>query len=193
MKTTTIILSSLIATASAFAETVIYQIDPAHSSVTFEIRHFMNKVNGSFGEFSGEIHVDTDDMTQTKTKAEIKTTSVNTNNDKRDNHLQQDDYFHAARHPMMTFESISWENGDDENEYKVNGNLTILGVTKPVTLDVTYLGKQKGIGPYEGTEIIGFEGETQISRSDWGLDAGGPIVGDDVEIEISIQGHRKAS
>jgi len=193
MKTTSILLTSLIATVAAHAEMVVYQIDPVHSSVNFKVRHFMNKVNGSFGSFQGEVHVDPETMTNSKAKAEIKTASVNTNNDKRDAHLQRDDYFSAGEFPVMTFETTAWKAGEGENEYEVTGNLTLLGVTKPVTLDVEYLGKQDGIGHYEGMEIIGFSAEGEIDRSEWGLDAGGPIVGNEVEIEISIQGHRKKS
>ncbi|MGE9295518.1 MAG: YceI family protein [Puniceicoccales bacterium] len=191
MHKTTVILTSLFAAIGAQAETVVYEIDPNHSSITFAVRHHINKVKGSFGDFSGEIVVDQDDMTKSKAKADIKTKSVNTNNNKRDNHLQQDDYFNIAEYPVMSFETTSWKKDDDDDDYEVTGNLTILGVTKPVTLDVEYLGVQEGQGHYKGLEIIGFEGETEINRADWGLKSGGPIVGDKVDIELSIQGHRK--
>ncbi|MEO0794974.1 MAG: YceI family protein [Verrucomicrobiota bacterium] len=190
MKKTCLILSTLVSALSLQAEVVSYDIDPTHSSVNFAVRHFVNDVNGSFGEFSGTVSVDKEDMSKSSTTAEIKTTSVNTNNAKRDKHLTKDDYFHADKHQLMTFKSTKWEKVDDKN-YKVTGDLTLLGTTKPVTMDVEYLGTMDGVGHYEGLEIIGFKGGTEIKRSEWGLDSGGPIVGDDVKVSVSIQGHRK--
>ncbi|WP_269540384.1 YceI family protein [Cerasicoccus fimbriatus] len=191
MKKATLLLAGLFAAISVNAEQNTYEIDPNHSGVTFAVRHFVNDVNGSFGKFSGTVTVDTEDPTKNTAKATINTASVNTNNDKRDGHLLKDDYFNVSKFPEMTFETINWEKTDDEDKYEVTGNLTLLGVTKPVTLEVEYLGAMKGTGHYEGMEIIGFKGEGKIKRSEWGLDSGGPIVGDDVEIEISVQGHRK--
>ncbi|MBK1859054.1 YceI family protein [Cerasicoccus arenae] len=190
MKKAILFTLGLFSALSLSAETVTYDIDPAHSGVNFAVRHFVNDVNGSFGEFDGTVTVDTADMTKSSTKATIKTKSVDTNNGKRDGHLQTDDYFAVAKFPEMTFESTKWEKVSGDT-YKVTGNLTILGVTKPVTMDVDFLGKVDGTGHYSGMEIIGFKGGTKIKRSEWGLDAGGPIVGDDVEISVSVQGHRK--
>lgn len=190
MKKATLLTLGIFAALSASAEKLTYEIDPNHSGVNFAVRHFFNDVNGSFGEFSGTVTLDTDDVTKSSTKASIQAKSVNTNNNKRDGHLQKDDYFNVAKFPTLEFESTEWEKIDDDT-YKVTGNLTILGVSKPVTMEVDYLGKMDGTGHYEGLEIIGFKGATKIKRSDWGLDAGGPIVGDDVEITVSVQGHRK--
>lgn len=189
-KATTLLLLGALSAVSAFAEKATYDIDPNHSGVNFAVRHFVNDVNGSFGEFEGTVTFDKDKPSNSSAKATIKAKSVNTNNNKRDNHLQQDDYFHASKYPTLEFESTKWEKADD-GKYKVTGNLTMLGVTKPVTLEVEHLGTMEGTGHMEGTEIIGFKGVGEIERSEWGLDAGGPVVGDDVEITISVQGHRK--
>ncbi|WP_309399352.1 YceI family protein [Cerasicoccus maritimus] len=190
MKKATILITSLLTTLSVFAEQYTYKIDPNHSGVNFAVRHFVNDVNGSFGKFSGTVTVDTEDATKNSAKATINTASVDTNNDKRDSHLQKSDYFDVAKFPDMTFETTKWVKSGDK-KYQVTGNLSLLGVTKPVMLDVEYLGAVEGSGHYKGMEIVGFKGTTKIDRTDWGLSAGGPIVGDDVEITISIQGHRK--
>lgn len=190
MKKITLFITGLLAATSLFAEQASYQIDTAHSGVNFAVRHFVNDVNGSFGDFTGTVAFDEANPANSSAKASIQAKSVNTNNDKRDGHLQQDDYFHVAKHPTLEFESTKWEKVG-ENKFKVTGNLTILGTTKPVTLDVEHLGTMQGEGRMAGTEIIGFKGTGNIKRSEWGLDAGGPIVGDEVEIIISVQGHRK--
>lgn len=187
---------SLLALASgalltaAQAEVVVYQIDPNHSQVGFKVRHFFNKVPGKFTDFSGEIHVDKKDMSKSKVKASIKPKSIDTGNSDRDEHLTEDDYFNITEFEAIEFESTEWKKTGD-NKYDVTGNLTMLGVTKPVVLEVTYLGEQEGIGPYEGLMVNGWEATTVFDRSDWGLDAGGPIVGDEVEVVLDIQGHSK--
>ncbi|WP_309384060.1 YceI family protein [Cerasicoccus frondis] len=190
MKKATLVLTGLFAALSVYAKSYTYQIDPNHSTVGFSVRHFVNDVNGTFGKFEGTVTYDADKPANSSAKATIKTDSVNTNNGKRDGHLQQDDYFNVAKYPDMSFETLEWKKVSAD-KFEVTGNLTLLAVTRPVTLEVQHLGTVEGTGHYEGMEIIGFKGTGTIKRSDWGLDAGGPIVGDDVSVTISVQGHRK--
>lgn len=170
--------------ASVHAERVIYKIDPVHSGVNFRIRHFINNVPGTFSRFEGEIHFDKSDPTNSKAVATIDLTSVDTRNSNRDEHLQQDDYFHTAEFPRMTFESTRWEVVDESN-FKVTGNLSFLGRTNEVVLDVVFLGEMEGRGIIRS----GWEGRTTIDRTQWGLTSGTPAVGRDVHIELNIQGH----
>lgn len=170
-----------------------YEIDPVHSGVSFKVRHFFNKVPGKFGEFTGKVHFDpSGDPANAQADATITPSSIDTNNDKRDSHLQEEDYFHVVKHDTIDFKSKKWVKTGD-NTYKVTGDLTMLGQSHPVTLDVVYLGEMAGQGPYEGVMVAGWEATGQINRTEWGLTAGQPIVSDEVEIELSIQGHRPAS
>lgn len=190
MKTAIIAATALLFTAAVsfgddhkHAET--YSIDTTHSSVTFKIRHFFTPVSGSFGDFSGTIHFDPKHVDQSKVEATISVASVNTNNEDRDEHLQQDDYFNTADYGTMTFTSTSWEEVG-ENAYKVTGDLTMAGNTGPVTLDVELLGFGEGRG---GVKISGWNASGTIDRTKWGVTGGQPVVGDEVEIDIVIQGH----
>lgn len=166
----------------------VYKIDTVHSSVKFSIRHFVAKTTGSFGQFEGMIHVDTDDMTQSSVEATIKIPSVDTNNEKRDSHLQEDDYFGATKNPLMTFKSTKWMTTNQENNFKVTGDLTMNGMTKPVTLDVELLGFGDGM---QGAYLSGWEATTTIDRTEWGINAGTPAVGTDVDITINIEAIRQ--
>ena len=176
--------------SSAQADTTIFTIDTTHSQVGFKVRHFLSKVPGKFNNFSGEIHVNENDMTKSTISATIQAGSVDTGNEKRDEHLDSSEYFNVDKYGTITFESTKWVQ-TGKNTYDVTGDLTMLGVTKPVVLKVTYLGEQKGVGPYQGLLVNGWEATTEIKRSEWGLTAGGPVVGDDVSIDLNIEGHHK--
>ena len=171
-------------------EPYTYEIDPSHSSIGFKIRHFVNKVPGNMNNFKGSITFSPDDTSENKVEATIQAGSINTDNAKRDKHLRSEDYFHVEEYPEINFTSYKWEKISID-EYKVYGNLTMSGQTHPIILDVVYLGETEGIGPYEGYIIAGWEGTTVIDRNDWDISAGKPILGNDVDIEVSIQGHRK--
>ena len=178
-----IALSLLIATAGN-AHEATYVIDTAHSSVNFSIRHFVAKTTGTFKDFSGTLVIDTDDMTQSSVEATIQVSSIDTASVKRDQHLNADDYFNTATFPVMTFKSTRWEPTDEDDEFSVSGELTLLGVTRPVTLQVELL----GIGPgRNGAVLSGWEAHATIDRREWGLTSGAPAVGDEVEIEINIE------
>jgi len=176
--------------ASAAVET--YTIDPVHSSVAFSIRHFVSKVPGKFAKFKGTISFDRDNPAKNSTEAVIEMGSIDTGNQKRDDHLRTADFFDAAKHPTMTFKSKSWKKTGPDT-FDVTGNLTLKDVTKMVVLKVTALGFGPGMG---GAQLSGWEATTTINKAEFKvkdpvmLDA---ALGDDVTITINIEaGYKKA-
>ena len=161
-----------------------WKLDPTHSELTFKVKHMMiSNVKGEFTNFDAEIVADDDTFANAKVTATIETASVFTNNADRDTHLKSADFFNAEANPKITFESSAL-NGD------VTGNLTINGVTKPVTLDVDFGGVN--VDPWGNTKA-GFSFEGKISRKDFGLnwnatlETGGVLVSDDVKIAGELQ------
>lgn len=161
-----------------------WKLDPTHSELTFKVKHMMiSNVKGEFTSFEAEITTEDDTFSKAKVSASIKTDSVFTNNTDRDTHLKSADFFNAEKYPAITFEAESLT-GD------VTGNLTINGVTKPVTLDVDFGGI--GQDPWGNTKA-GFSFEGKIKRSDFGLnwnaalEAGGVLVSDEVKIAGDLQ------
>ncbi len=161
-----------------------WSIDPSHSEVGFTARHLMSKVRGLFESFEGTI-VTGDNPSAT---ASIDLTSINTRDENRDGHLRSADFFDVANNGPMTFVSTKVEEGG--KGLLVTGDLSIKGVTKPVTLDVEVLGTEPD--PWGGTRA-GFEGTATISRKEWGVDFNVPmdggrlLVGDKIDITISAQ------
>ncbi len=167
-----------------------YTIDPSHSRFGFVARHAMvTKVRGSFNEFEGTLDVDGDDPTKSSAELVIQVASIDTRNADRDAHLRSSDFFAMDEHPEIRFQSTGVELTDDEDVYRVTGDLTIRGVTKPVTFDLEFTGA--AIDPW-GQTRIGFEGSTVVNRKDWGvswnaaLEAGGVLVSEKVTIEFEI-------
>ncbi|MGZ0707984.1 YceI family protein [Coraliomargarita sp. W4R53] len=190
MKKTFLLLSAsiLASIVGHAAEVETYTIDSSHSSVKFSIRHFVAKTTGNFSEFEGTLSIDRADLTQSSIEASIQIPSVNTDSEKRDAHLQEDDYFNTSEHPLMTFKSTQWEATDDEKQFKVTGDLNFHGITKPVTLDVELLGF--GDGP-RGAYLSGWEATATLDRTEWGVNGGQPAVGNDVDITINIEARRQ--
>ena len=170
--------------AKATVET--YEIDNAHSGVNFKIRHFFTRIPGNFAEFKGTITVDRDNIENSAIEAVISIASVDTNNAKRDNHLQSEDFFLVSEFPSMSFKSSKWETTGETN-YAVTGNLTIKDITKEVVLDVTLLGFGKGS---KDSYISGWEAETTIDRTDFGITYGQGVVGNEVEINLFVEAKR---
>jgi len=185
----TLIAALILAAAStAQAKLEVYQIDPAHSSITFKIRHFVGKVAGSFDTFSGELRLNREDMARSKATATIETASIDTGNDKRDGHLRSPDYFNAGEYPEITFESSSWTPVEGkEDTWEISGLLTMHGKTIPVSFQAELLGFGTG---REGTPLVGFEGTGELDRAVWGIDAGTPAVGLEVDYTINIEAQR---
>ena len=173
---------------TATKTTTKWVLDPAHSELTFKVKHMMiTNVKGEFLDFS--IDVDGEDIFRSKIKVNIETASLTTNNDDRDTHLKSADFFGVDNHEQITFQSTSFKKKDD-NEYELIGMVTIKGITKEVKFDVEFGGINKD--PW-GNEKAGFSMEGKINRKDWGLnwntalETGGVLVGDEVKIFGEIQ------
>lgn len=194
LATTAILLSSLAFAAPAFAahhkegKVETYKIDTVHSSVKFSIRHFVAKTTGSFGDFEGTLTINRDDLTMSSVEATIKIPTVDTDSEKRDAHLQEDDYFDASKHPLMTFKSTKWSKAKGENKFKVTGDLTMRGISKEVVLDVELLGFGEGM---RGAYLSGWEASATLDRTEWGITGGQPAVGTEVDVTINIEAIRQ--
>ena len=171
-----------------------WDIDPVHSDVSFSVRHMMvSKVRGRFGSFSGEITT-AENLTGSSVRATIDATSIDTNNEQRDNHIRSADFFDVGNHPTWTFVSTGVR--EDDGDMLLDGELTIKGVTRPVVLSL----QVEGFGPdaFGGTRA-GFSATMTINRNDFGvdiampLDGGGVVVGDKVTINLEIEAVLRAS
>jgi polyisoprenoid-binding protein YceI len=174
-------------TATAELATGTWAIDPVHSTIGFSVRHLMvSKVRGTFDTFSGAIVV-AEDGTPSVT-AEIAVDSINTRNEQRDAHIRSADFFDVEQYPTATFVStVVRPNGEN---YFVDGDFTLKGVTKPVTLELEFNGVNPGMGH---GEVAGFEASVVLNRKDFGIDidlpleTGGSVVGDKVTITLEIE------
>jgi polyisoprenoid-binding protein YceI len=192
-------LASVLALASMLAaplgaRAATWELDPAHSSVQFSVRHLMiSNVKGEFTKLSGTITGDESAPTSARIDATIDTTSIDTRNAKRDDHVRGPDFLDTARFPTMTFRSSKIEPAGDDR-WKITGDLTLHGVTKPVVLDVTATAPRKD--PW-GKLRAGAQATTTINRQDFGvrynsaLEGGGVVVGDEVTITIDAEAVRK--
>lgn len=170
----------------AAAATEVHVIDPVHSAVGFSIRHFVSKVPGKFSQFSGKLTLDRANLANSAVEATIQATSINTDNQKRDDHLRGADFFEVAKYPNITFKSRKWTK-TGENTFDVAGDLTLKGVTREVVLKVNLLGFGPGMG---GAELSGWEGTVTIDKKQFNmpdpamLDA---ALGDEVTIHINVE------
>ncbi|MRR21795.1 polyisoprenoid-binding protein [bacterium] len=171
-------------------KTTKWVIDPAHSEIQFKVKHMMiTTVTGTFKEFKSEVETEGDDFSAAKVTFEAATESVFTNAEQRDAHLRSADFFDSENFPVMSFASSKLDKIDDDT-WKLKGDLTIRGVTKPVSLDVEFGGIGKD--PWGNTKA-GFSLNGKINRKDWGLnwnaalEAGGVLVSDDVRIYAEVQ------
>lgn len=172
-----------------------FAIDRNHTRIEFSAKHMMvSNVRGSFEDFSGSIELEEDDPASTRATAVIKTASIWTGVEMRDNHLRSDDFFAAEKYPDMTFASTAVEKTGD-GTYKVTGDLTIRDVTRPITLDVEVEGQI--VDPY-GNERVGISARGRLNRRDWGLnwnqaiEAGGVVVSDNINLSVEAELVRKA-
>ena len=169
-----------------------WAIDPVHSSVGFSVRHLMvSKVRGVFDTFSGAITVAEDGTPSVH--AEIAVDSVNTRNEQRDGHLKSADFFDAEKHPVATFSSTAVR--QDGDGYVVDGDFTLKGVTRPISLNLDFNGVNPGMGH---GEVAGFEASVVLNRKDFGIDidmpleTGGTVIGDKVTITLEIEALKQA-
>jgi polyisoprenoid-binding protein YceI len=179
------VLTSLCCVSGALAADV-YVTDPSHTQVGFTVRHFViTKVRGKFKDFVGTITYDESDVTKSSVQGTIKTASIDTDHQKRDDHLRSPDFFDVAHYPEITFVSKRVEKRQDS--LMLIGDLTIRAVTKEVAIPFTITGKV--VDP-SGKTRLGFEGNLRINRQEYGvsynktMDNGGLIVSDTVDIEL---------
>jgi polyisoprenoid-binding protein YceI len=170
-----------------------FKIDPAHSQVSFTIRHFFSRVTGRFNEFSGNIQLDEKSLGNSSVDATITTASIFTGQERRDNHLRSPDFFWADSFPTLSFKSTKVTPGEG-NKFKLAGDLTMRGVTRPVVLDGTFLGAGAvAMGGQPGRYLAGFEATGTVNRKDFNiswnktLDQGGTMLGDDVTITLAVE------
>ncbi|MGH2564230.1 MAG: YceI family protein [Ginsengibacter sp.] len=167
-----------------------WSIDPMHSEVLFKVKHLViSTVTGSFKKFNGEVISSNNDFTNADIHFIMDVNSIDTNQQQRDAHLKAGDFFDAQKYPEINFESTSFSKKSDD-EYKLQGNLTVKGVTKPVELNVEYGGSQKD---QMGNIKHGFEVTGKINRKEFGLtynaltETGGLALGEDVKLVANIQ------
>lgn len=184
---------SLAVSDESRAEAVTYAIDPDHSQVIFKVKHMgISTVTGRFDLVEGSYTFDEAEIGNSSVETTIQTASINTNKQKRDDHLKSPDFLNVDKYPTITFKSKEVKKGGDG--LIIVGDLTINGVTKQVELDAEYGGK--AVDPM-GNERTAFTAETKIDRKDYGitwnktLDTGGLVVGDDVRIELEVEGIKK--
>ena len=175
----------------SLSQAATWKSDPKHASVQFAVRHLMvATVRGTFDKFDVTATIDENDISQSSVEATIEVASVNTRNEKRDNHLRSADFFDVAKHPTITFKSKAVEKIQDHT-YKVIGDLTLMGVTQEVVLDVS--GSPKAIQDPWGNSRLGGAATTTINRTDYGLthntvlESGGVAIGEEITITIDIE------
>ncbi len=167
-----------------------WAIDPMHSEVQFKVKHLViSTVSGFFKSFEGSVETENEDFQDAKIEFSIDINSVDTNQTQRDEHLKSADFFDAVKYPHIKFKSSSFKKTDDD-EYKLKGDLTIKGVTKPVALDVEFGGSATD---FYGNTKAGFEITGKINRKEFGLtwdgvtEAGSIVVGEDIKLTINAQ------
>jgi polyisoprenoid-binding protein YceI len=180
-------------TATATSQlTGTWAIDPVHSSIAFSVRHLLvSKVRGHFNAFSGAVVVGEDGAPSVN--AEIAVDSVDTRNEQRDAHLKSADYFDVEKYPTATFASTGVRESGDR--YVLDGDFTLKGITKPVSLELEFNGTNPGMGH---GEVAGFTASVVLNRKDFGIDVdlpletGGTVVGDRVTITLEIEALKQA-
>lgn len=185
----------LLLTAGAMAQKTAWSIDNSHTKVGFTVTHLViTEVDGQFNKYSGKIHTNGDSFENASVELTVDIASINTGNGKRDGHLKSDDFFNAEKYPKMTFKSTSMKK-TGKNTYDLKGKLTIRDVTKNVVLNVTHNGT---VNDPWGNTVAGFKISGSLNRFDYNLkwnalmEAGGAVVGEDVELDIDLEVKKKA-
>jgi polyisoprenoid-binding protein YceI len=163
--------------------------DPAHSSFEFVARHLMAKVRGRFPDFTATVEI-AERPEDSSAQVELDAKSVTTRDERRDGHLQSADFFHVEQHPKITFQSTAVRPGPEENRWLLDGDLTIIGVTRPVTWDLEFHGATQD--PWGGTRAA-FSATTEVNRDEWGLswnaplETGGFLLSKNIRLEVDVE------
>lgn len=166
-----------------------YVFDTAHTQILFFVNHLgFSMSQGEFHDYDGGFTFDRENPENSSIDVSIKTASIDMDSEKWDDHMRNADFFDVENHPEMTFKSTNIEVTGD-NTANITGDLTLLGVTKPVTLAVTH--NKSGQHPFNKKMVAGFSATATIQRSEWGMNYGLPGVGDDVEIRLEVEGFRQ--
>jgi polyisoprenoid-binding protein YceI len=167
-----------------------WMLDPTHSTIGFSTRHMMvSKVRGSFRRFTMDVEFDPEHPEQGRVTAVAEASSIDTGQEQRDAHLRSADFLDAEAFPTLVFTSTGVEAGE-HGEYKLNGDLTIRGVTRPVTFDAEFVGD---VANAQGGRSAGFSASAKLRRQDWGLtwnmglEAGGLVVSDEVSVDVDVE------
>lgn len=172
----------------AKAEIETYEFDKPHTSILFFADHFgFSLSQGEFRDYDGQFIFDRVNPENSSVDVTIQTASINMGLERWDEHLKNEDFFNVEKYPAMTFKSTDIE-VTGEKTAKITGDLTLLGITKPVTLDVVF--RKAGKFPMGDTYKAGFSATTEIDRSEWGMDYGLPAMSNMVEIRIEVEGNR---
>ena len=189
MKGSFLSIIALFFTLSVHAQTK-WNIDGAHSSVSFDVMYMsITEVSGKFHTFSGQVQAEQEDFSDAKIEFNIEVNSINTENERRDKHLRNTDFFDVEKYPEITFRSSSFKKSEGRN-YILTGDLTMHGITKKISLDVVFNGTAKD---FRGNTRAGFKVTGSLDREDFGLswnrtlEGGNLLVGDEVEIVCQIQ------
>ena len=185
------VIAGSVLLSSGAAQAATYKVDAGHSGVTFRIRHILTTVTGRFTGFEGTIVFDEKAPESASVQGSIEVATINTDNEKRDGHLQSPEFFDVAKYPRITFKTTKITDVDtNKNTAKVHGTLSMHGVEREIVLDGQFLGSAKD--PW-GNERAGFRGTATLDRKDYGLtwsktlEGGTLLVGDDVEIELNVE------
>ena len=160
-----------------------YQIDSAHSSVVFNVRHFLAKVPGTFAKFGGTLTIDRGNFEHNAITASVEIGGIDTRNEARNKHLLSADFFLAEKFPTATFQSKTWKQSG-ANTYTVSGDMTIKDQTRPLVLEVRFLGFAEG---QHGAKLTGWEAVTTVDRTDFGVGKPEKSIADEVELSINIE------
>lgn len=175
--------------SSARAEVERYEFDKAHTQIIFATNHLgFSNSHGKFLDFDGFFNFNRAEPEKSDVDVTIKTTSIDMDDKKWNDHMKNEDFFDVEKYPTMAFKSTSIEKTSD-NTAKITGDLTILETTKPAVLDVTF--NKAGVHPFNQKYVAGFSATAAIKRSDYGMTYGLPMIGDDVSITIEVEGLRQ--
>ncbi len=191
MRRVMFLIAAAVAATAGSVQASVWQIDPAHSSAQFAVRHLMvSTVRGTLGKVTGTVKLDDTDLTQSSVDASVDATTIDTREPKRDAHLKSPDFFDVAAYPVITFKSKQVKK-IDEGTFRVVGDLTLHGVTKEVALNVN--GSPQPSKDPAGNVKVGGVATTRLNRKDFNiswnksLDGGGVVVGDDVDVTIDVE------